>query len=478
MRDETGRDGDLGRRWTAPDDQVAHMISSIGCRANRGPSRTDRLGANKFSAIFNRLPARNFRLRILQLSQFYDPIIGGEEAHVRTLCEQLVKRGHEVSLITYATADDAGITTDEGVEIVRVRPTSSSIPFVYSDPSWPHAMPIPDSATMRAIWEFVKARKPDVAHSHNWIANSAVGPLKRGRVPLVTTLHDYSQTCATKRYRYMNAEECNGPEVRKCIRCSSHKFGMLSGPLTVGGNALMSRRRRDGTAQFLSVSSAVAKRSENPGGDTAAAAGVRSMVLPNFIPDELIEDSIAPPSEEGPIVFVGDLTKDKGVPVLVEGYRRLKSPPEMVLIGRITSETPDPLPDGVLATGPLKHAEAIEHVRRARVMVVPSTWQDPCPTVVLEGMSKGRPMVASAAGGIVDMVVDGETGMLAAPGDPASLAEALEAVLADPERGVRMGMAGRDRARLFAVSAVVNRLEDVYADVLRLAPGSHRYPNK
>jgi len=66
--------------------------------------------------------------------------------------------------------------------------------------------------------------------------------------------------------------------------------------------------------------------------------------------------------------------------------------------------------------GSLPHAEAMELVGRARLLVVPSTWQDPCPTVVLEGMAVRRPVIASAVGGITDMVLDGETGLLVPPG--------------------------------------------------------------
>jgi glycogen synthase len=406
-------------------------------------------------------------LRILQLAQFYDPIIGGEEAHVRTLCRHLVDRGHDVTLITYATADDEGTTRDHGVEVVRVRPTSSRIPFVYSDRSWPHAMPIPDPATRSAISRAVRRLRPDVAHAHNWIANSAVGPLHQAGVPLVTTLHDYSQRCATKRYRYMNVQECPGPALGRCLKCSADKFGTPSGIVTVAGNALMSRRRRDRTAQFMSVSSAVVDRSAPA--PAVPAAGVPSVVVPNFIPDTLLEPPIEPFTERAPIVFVGDLTKDKGVDVLVEAYTRLEAPPELVLIGRITAETPDPLPPGVTATGPLPHAEAMARARGASVRVVPSTWQDPCPTVVLEAMAHGRPVVASAAGGIVDMVVDGETGYLVPPSQPDALAEALRAVLAAPEESAAMGRAGRERARQFTVSAVVDRLERIYADCITRA---------
>jgi glycosyltransferase involved in cell wall biosynthesis len=73
-------------------------------------------------------------------------------------------------------------------------------------------------------------------------------------------------------------------------------------------------------------------------------------------------------------------------------------------------------------------------------------------------------------GGITDMIVDGETGFLVPPSDPASLADAIKQLLADPQRAEAMGQAGRERVRTFTVSAVVERLEGVYRNVVRMRP--------
>lgn len=87
--------------------------------------------------------------------------------------------------------------------------------------------------------------------------------------------------------------------------------------------------------------------------------------------------------------------------------------------------------------------------------------------VTLEAMAHGRPLLASRAGGLVDKVVDGETGRLVPPADPAALADTLADVLADPERARAWGLRGRERAlREFAWPALAARVEALYRELL------------
>ena len=124
------------------------------------------------------------------------------------------------------------------------------------------------------------------------------------------------------------------------------------------------------------------------------------------------------------------------------------------------------MPDGVQWLGELPHDEVLTLFRSARAVIVPSIVADACPTVVLEAMAAGRPVVASACGGIVDMVVDGVTGLLVPPGDVSALAQAISSVLRDPRAAQAFGAAGRNRAREFTVSAVVPRIERLYASAI------------
>jgi glycosyltransferase involved in cell wall biosynthesis len=95
------------------------------------------------------------------------------------------------------------------------------------------------------------------------------------------------------------------------------------------------------------------------------------------------------------------------------------------------------------------------------------TLDDALPTAIMEAMAAGLPVVASRVGGIPEMTIDGESALLVAPADPAALAGACSALLADPARARRMGQAGRRlAAERFDVDLQAERLARIYAEVI------------
>jgi glycogen(starch) synthase len=406
-------------------------------------------------------------MRVLLLAQFLPPVSGGEERHVWTLARALAARAHEVTLLGFATGgEEPAESHSEGVRIVRVRTVASHLPMLHSDSATPHALPLPDPLVSRAIRHELSHGRFDVVHAHNWIVNSALGPAARAGVPLVMTLHDYSHMCATKRLMDHGEHRCSGPSPARCLSCAAAQYGAVRGTVTVAANAWSARRRSDRIARVAAVSGAVATAVALRDGSWLAGARLNAEVIPNFIPDEIVLEEIPPTGPEAPLLFVGDLSPDKGVQTLLDAYRLLDGPPPLVLAGHSTPGSAWTMPDGVQWLGALPHDEVLPLFRSARAVIVPSIVGDACPTVVLEAMAAGRPVIASAVGGIVDMVVDGVTGLLVAPGDVSALAQAISSVLRDPRAAQGFGAAGRDRAREFTVSAVVERIERLYTSAI------------
>jgi glycosyltransferase involved in cell wall biosynthesis len=114
----------------------------------------------------------------------------------------------------------------------------------------------------------------------------------------------------------------------------------------------------------------------------------------------------------------------------------------------------------IVLTGYRKDAGDL--IAGADVCAMPSLWQDALPLAVAQPMAQGRPVVASAVGGIPEMIVEGETGFLVPPGDEPALADRLRTLLLDPDLAARFGRAGRERiARLFTPEGQIAALTSV-----------------
>jgi glycosyltransferase involved in cell wall biosynthesis len=101
------------------------------------------------------------------------------------------------------------------------------------------------------------------------------------------------------------------------------------------------------------------------------------------------------------------------------------------------------------------------------LFISPSTSPDPFPTVILEAMRTGVPVIASAHGGPLEMIEDGVTGVLVPPGDSHALAGAIDALLLDPHRRHQIGEAGQILVQeTFALAAFLNKLQGLYTEVL------------
>jgi glycosyltransferase involved in cell wall biosynthesis len=415
-------------------------------------------------------------MRVLLLAQFFPPDIGGEERHVLNLANTLADRGHEVAV---ATQHLSGVPDEEvlasGVRVHRFTTMAMRLPGVYST-GRPHHLPVPDPLGVRELARIVRYERPDVVHAHNWIVNSALALRRhsaaRPRFGLVLTLHDYSQVCANKRLMRAGSA-CAGPAVTRCLSCSTAHYGALVGPVTAAATAAMRPWKSQAIDHVVSVSRAVADGNR-------ITSGPASSVIPNFVLDSAVVPRSAaaggsPVDGDRPItpgdaylLFVGDLSYEKGVRTLLRAYELLGvERPPLMLVGRPTMDTPDRLPEGAEMHLNWGHEDVLTALRRCICAVLPSVWPDPCPTTVLEAMASGSPVVTTSVGGIADMICDQESGLLVPPGDERKLAAAMARVLADSDLRSRLSAGAQEKVRAFTASAVVERLESVYA---RVAP--------
>lgn len=398
------------------------------------------------------------------LAQLYPPVIGGEERHVRNLSRALAARGHEVHVATL----DAGETPehDDGVTVHLLDHVGRRVPGLYPTADRPLALPLPDPVVTRGLARLATRVRPDLVHAHNWIVNSWVVLPAARRLPLVLSMHDYGHVCATKRLVRRGAL-CEGPAPQRCLPCTTDHYGRGRGP-AVYAAVRAGRPVREKVADLVTpVSRYVAESNGLPG-------RVPHEVVPNFVPDALTTLAAQPRDglPTGPyFFFAGDLSDQKGVGTLLEAHRRLApaTRPALVLAGRPV----DPLgavDDDVHVGHHWPHARVLAGFQHALAAALPSEWPDPCPTTVLEALAVGSPLVTTGRGGIADMVVDGDSALVVPPADAPALSHALHRLASDAGLREQLAAGARGQVRGFLESAVAQRLERLYGELLDARP--------
>jgi glycosyltransferase involved in cell wall biosynthesis len=218
-----------------------------------------------------------------------------------------------------------------------------------------------------------------------------------------------------------------------------------------GTDVALARRAPSLARTVLKRAEAVVCPSTALAGDATRLGARQIEVVPSGVdlPAE-IGDEADPPE----VLYAGRLSREKGVLELVEAAGDLN----LVVAGD------GPLRDQVpMARGFVPPAELAELYARAAVVACPS-HREGFGVACLEAMAHGRPVVASGVGGLLDLVVNGETGIVVEPGNVPALRAALERLLADRDLRRRMGEAGRRRAaEHFSWPIVTRKTLDVYA---------------
>jgi len=378
---------------------------------------------------------------------------GGQNVHVAALAAGLAQRGHDVTVHT--RRDDASLPervgTPDGYDVVHV--TAGPAEPLPKDELLPH-MPA-FARVMRHGW--VTAR-PDVVHAHFWMSGLASVEAAASLLTPVPVLQTFHALGSVKRRHQGDADTSPAERIdleRGLCRDVSHVIATCSDEvfelrrLGVGSDAVSIVPCGVDTSQF-SPDGPVAPRGDRK----------RLLVLGRLVQRKGQDDAVralrlVPDAE---LVVVGGPPAD-----------RLASDPEVRRLRAIAAEAG--VADRLVFTGSVARADVPGWVRSADV-VLAVPWYEPFGITPLEAMACGRPVVATAVGGLQDSVVDGVTGDLVPPRDPERLGAVLAALLADDGRRAAYGTAGVRRAQeRYRWSRVVADTETVYRQVLaRRAP--------
>jgi len=281
------------------------------------------------------------------------------------------------------------------------------------------------------------AADADLVHSHTWYANLAghLASLLHG-IPHVATVHSLEPL------RPWKAEQLGGGYA---LSSWAERVSLASASAVV---AVSDGMRSDILSVYPEISPERVRVIRN---------GINTLeYAPDPSADVLEKHGVDP--ERPYVIFVGRITRQKGVPVLLRAAAALDPSAQLVLcagaadtqelgeeVASLVAELQAARTGVLWIPEMLPKPEIIQLLTHALAFVCPSVYE-PLGIVNLEAMACSTAVVASRVGGIPEVVDDGVTGLLVPPDDPAALADALNLLLRDPGRAEAMGQAGRERA--------------------------------
>ncbi|MGY1774454.1 glycosyltransferase [Geodermatophilus sp. SYSU D00804] len=394
-------------------------------------------------------------LRIDLVSEHASPLAaiggvdaGGQNVHVAALAAGLAARGHEV--IVHTRRDDPDLPDEV--------PTADGYAVSHFTAGPARALPKDDllghvpelAAALRARWG---VRPPDVVHAHFWMSGLAAVEAAGSLLTPVPVLQTFHALGSVKRRHQGDADTSPAGRIeleRDLCAAVDHVVATCSDEVFELRRLGLSRDR------VSIVPCGVDTAVFTPRGPVAPRSGrPRLLVLGRLVERKGQEDAVralaAVPDAE--LVVVGGPPADA-----------VDADPEVRRLLAVAAEVG--VADRVCFAGSVARADVPAWVRSADV-VLAVPWYEPFGITPLEAMACGRPVVATAVGGLQDSVADGVTGDLVPPRDPARLGEVLAALLADDARRAAYGAAGVRRARArYRWARVAADTEAVYRQVL------------
>jgi glycosyltransferase involved in cell wall biosynthesis len=331
------------------------------------------------------------------------------------------------------------------------------VPYIRSNNELQHASLVDQiSIAPRMIWssktrleftELLDAERPDIVHVHNTfmvISPSIYSACRTRNIPVVQTLHNFRLLCPSSNFSRGGqvCEECVDQSLLQSIR---HACYRNSRPATAAVALMLAFHRamhtwRDSVTRFVALTEFARQKFI-----AAGFASQKFVVKPNFADPDPCERSGAGEY----VLFLGRLAADKGLRVLLNAWLKLPWQLPLQIVGegperdKLEALARELQLSGIIFRGRLSHIAAIEAVKMARFLVVPSTWYEAFPMCIVESFACGTPVIVSRLGSMAEIVEDRVTGLHFNPGDPEDLARTVDWAWEHPAELAAMGRAAR-----------------------------------
>jgi len=379
--------------------------------------------------------------------------VGGAETYIFGIMKLLREQGDEVFLFSYDTEK-----REEDYSLI-IKHKEKKARFLVNKFGF-------SMRVYNELKDYIKNVNPDVIHLHNnyIYSNSVLLALKKSKKPVIHHVHDWGLICPTSWSVYKKSlKVCKSVEgiQFKCLRKGCLPFHHWIS--TYLRNKIRIKLERNVVDLFISPSIRLR--------DYLKDHNMNPVIwLPQFIEFEDVEVRIP---NGNILLYVGALSKNKGVEYLINAFPKIKEEirdAKLHIVGDGPErEALEELSKGmdVKFFGRVPHDEVLEHYKHAKLLVMPSVWMENGPFVLYEGMSSGKPVIATKRGGIVDLVRDGINGFIVRAADSEAIAEKTIKLLKDKNLLKEFSKSSQKIIKEeFTTKKHLNYLNNLYKDVI------------
>lgn len=382
-------------------------------------------------------------IKIAITSEYFHPYTGGAEQSALELSKALKKKGHEVIIFTRGNGEMDEV---EGIQVKRIF-SDLKKGTIRRDVPFPRLVDKKEEARLHTG---IKDEAFDILHSNN--RDTAVFTARVGRglgIPALVHIRDYWPLCPKR--DFLRPEGiCSKPKL--CGNCMARYYNAWHKV------AFYYKMWNDTSYRWQEV-----KKNADHFVYNSAYTKERIQLEPGSVIYNPVDvDKIRRGEvEQGKILYIGNVTKRKGVEMLAEAVKGMDVILHMIGDGNLLPKIKG---NNIVKHGRVEYDELLKHLSNAEMLVVPSLWPEPFGRVAVEGMAAGLPVIVTSIGGLPEVV--GDAGVVMEGMGVDELRSKIKTLHQDEKLRIRMGEKGKERSRIFHPDKIAGQMVSVYEELL------------
>lgn len=404
-------------------------------------------------------------MKILMIDK-YNYIRGGSETYLFALKDMLEKNGHEIVMFSMKSEKNFPSKYSEyfvkNIDYTQggIKKITNGLKLINSREAYVN------------ICRLIEDTKPDVAHInliYHQLTPSVIHALKKYNIPMVYVSHDYKIVCPNyKLYNNGVCRKCYGGKYINCLKTKCHKDSLVNSLLmTIEAYYHRFKGSYDLVDKIITPSNFVANELIKSGID-----GNKIKSLPNFLTVNHNID-LSKIKKENTLLYYGRLSNEKGLFVLMEALKYIKSDINVNIVGigpeeeKLKAFIKENKIKNVSFLGFKSGQDLHSEIAKAKCTVLPSIWHEAFGLTVTESFGLGTPVIGSKMGAIQENIEDKVNGAIFESGNSKELAEKIDWIFSlDEQEYDSLVKNSIEKSKEFDIDKYYTKIMDIYNEVI------------